>query len=212
MQKLFFFFKFLKNLIFYFFSEYKRYSLLLLIVFFKRPKSIVEIGVYKGKRSKELIEVARIFNNKVNYYGFDLFDILNEKILRKESSKFPDKENVIKNKISRIAKVKLFRGFSSKTLPFFKKKVDLVFIDGGHSIKTISNDWYYVKRIMHKNTYVIFDDYYSNNNNYIKKFGCNKTINQLSNDYKMIILPIRDRIKRLRNLRIQMVLVRKKII
>ena len=79
MQKLFFFFKFLKNLIFYFFSEYKRYSLLLLIVFFKRPKSIVEIGVYKGKRSKELIEVARIFNNKVNYYGFDLFENINLK-------------------------------------------------------------------------------------------------------------------------------------
>jgi hypothetical protein len=212
MQKLYFFFQFLKNFIFYFFSEYKRYAQLLLIVFFKRPKSIVEIGVYKGKRSKELIEVARIFNNTVNYYGFDLFDIINEKIFRKESSKFPDKENVIKNKISRIAKVKLFKGFTNKTLPFFKKKVDLVFIDGGHSIKTISNDWYYVKSMMHKNTYVIFDDYYSNSKNYSQKFGCNKTINQLSNDYKMIILPIKDKIKRLRNLGVQMVLVRKKII
>jgi hypothetical protein len=99
MLRFFFFFQLLKNLIFYFFSEYKRYAQLLLIVFFKRPKSIVEIGVYKGKRSKELVEVARIFNNTVNYYGFDLFDIINEKIFRKESSKFPDKENVIKNKI-----------------------------------------------------------------------------------------------------------------
>jgi len=212
MLRLYFFVQFLKNFIFYFFSEYKRYAQLLLIVFFTKPKSIVEIGVYKGKRSKELIEVARIFNDKINYYGFDLFDILNEKILRKESSKFPDQENVIKNKISRIAKVKLFKGFTNKTLPFFKKKVDLVFIDGGHSIKTISNDWYYVKRMMRKKTYVIFDDYYSNSKNYSQKFGCNKTINQLSNDYKMIILPIKDRIKRLRNLGVQMVLVRKKII
>ncbi len=181
----------------------------------KQPKLIDAIRsalTYRGKRSKELVEVARIFNNKVNYYGFDLFDILNEKIFRKESSKFPDQEDVIKNKISRIAKVKLFKGFTNKTLPFFKKKIDLVFIDGGHSIKTISNDWYYVKRMMHKKTYVIFDDYYSNSKNYIQKFGCNKTINQLSNDYKMIILPIKDRIKRLRNLGVQMVLVRKKII
>lgn len=209
MLRVYFFLKFLKYLIFYFFSEYKRYAQLLLIVFFKRPESIVEIGVYKGKRSKELIEVARIFNNKVNYYGFDLFDILNEKIFRNESSKFPYKENVVKNKISKIAKVRLFKGFTNKTLPFFKKKVDLVFIDGGHSIKTIANDWYYVKKMMHQNTVVIFDDYYSNNNKFIKKFGCNKIINELKNNYIKNILPIKDVIKNLNNTKVQMVLVKK---
>ena len=209
MLRVYFFLKFLKYLIFYFFAEYKRYAQLLLIVFFKRPKSIVEIGVYKGKRSKELIEVARIFNNKVNYYGFDLFDILNEKIFRNESSKFPYKENVVKNKISKIAKVRLFKGFTNKTLPFFKKKVDLVFIDGGHSIKTIANDWYYVKKMMHQNTVVIFDDYYSNNNKFIKKFGCNKIINELKNNYIKNILPIKDAIKNLNSTKVQMVLVKK---
>ena len=209
MLRVYFFLKFLKYLIFYFFAEYKRYAQLLLIVFFKRPKSIVEIGVYKGKRSKELIEVARIFNNKVNYYGFDLFDILNEKIFRNESSKFPYKENVVKNKISKIAKVRLFKGFTNKTLPFFKKKVDLVFIDGGHSIKTIANDWYYVKKMMHQNTVVIFDDYYSNNNKFIKKFGCNKIINELKNNYIKNILPIKDAIKNLNSTKLQMVLVKK---
>jgi hypothetical protein len=209
MFRVYFFLKFLKYLIFYFFAEYKRYAQLLLIVFFKRPKSIVEIGVYKGKRSKELIEVARIFNNKVNYYGFDLFDIFNEKIFRNESSKFPYKKNVVKNKISKIAKVRLFKGFTHKTLPFFKKKVDLVFIDGGHSTKTIANDWYYVKKMMHKNTVVIFDDYYSNNNKFIKKFGCNKTINELTNNYIKNILPIKDVIKNLNNTKVQMVAVKK---
>ena len=196
-------------MIFYFFSEYKRYSLLLLIVFFKRPKSIVEIGVYKGKRSKEIIEVARIFNNKINYYGFDLFDLFNNKINRQEASKVPDNEIIIKNKISKIASVKLFKGFTYKTLPNFKKKVDLIFIDGGHSIKTIANDWYYVKKMMHKSTIVIFDDYYSNNNKFIKKFGCNKVINEISNVYKKNILPIKDKLKKLNKAKVQMVLIRK---
>jgi hypothetical protein len=209
MLRVYFFLKFLKYLIFYFFSEYKRYAQLLLIVFFKRPKSIVEIGVYRGKRSKELIEVARIFNDKINYFGFDLFDLFNRKIDIKEFSKSPNSENYIKNGLSKLANVKLFKGFTYKTLPTFNKKIDLIFIDGGHSIKTIANDWYYVKKMMHKNTNVIFDDYYSSNKRIIKKFGCNNIVNQLSDIYQSNVLPIKDKIKRLNNTKVQMVLVKK---
>ena len=209
MLKLYFFFKFLKNLIFYFFSEYKRYGQLLLLVFFKRPKSIVEIGVYKGKRSKELIEVAKIFNNKINYYGFDLFELFNRKIDLKESSKKPDPEDDIKYKLSKLANVKLFKGFTQNTLPTFNKKIDFIFIDGGHSIKTIANDWHYVKKMMHKDTHVLFDDYYSNNKKIIRKFGCNNIISELPDIYQSNILPIKDKIKRLNNTKVQMVLVKK---
>ena len=209
MLRLYFFVQFLKNLIFYFFSEYKRYAQLLLIVFFTKPKSILEIGVYKGKRSKELIEVARIFNDKINYFGFDLFDLFNKKIDIKELSKLPNAENDIKKKLSKLANVKLFKGFTYKTLPTFNKKIDLIFIDGGHSTKTIANDWHYVKKMIHKNTNVIFDDYYSCNKKITKKFGCNNIISKLSNFYQINILPIKDKMKRLNNTKVQMVLVKK---
>jgi hypothetical protein len=209
MFRLYFFFQFLKNLIFYFFSEYKRYAQLLLIVFLKRPKSIVEIGVYKGKRSKELIEVAKIFNNKINYYGFDLFDLFNRKIDLKEFSKKPDSENDIKYKLSKLANVMLFKGFTHNTLSTFNKKIDLIFIDGGHSVKTIANDWHYVKKMMHKDTYVLFDDYYSNNKKIIRKFGCNNIISELPDIYQSNVLPIKDKIKRLNNTKVQIVLVKK---
>jgi hypothetical protein len=209
MFRLYFFFQFLKNLLFYFFSEYKRYAQLLLIVFLKRPKSIVEIGVYKGKRSKELIEVAKIFNNKINYYGFDLFDLFNRKIDLKEFSKKPNSENDIKYKLSKLANVMLFKGFTHNTLPTFNKKIDLIFIDGGHSVKTIANDWHYVKKMMHKDTYVLFDDYYSNNKKIIRKFGCNNIIRDLPDIYQSNVLPIKDKIKRLNNTKVQMVLVKK---
>ena len=210
MIRLFFFFQFLKNLIFYFFSEYKRYAQLLLIVFFKRPKSIVEIGIYKAKRSEELIKVARIFNNKINYFGFDLFDLFNKKINSREFSKVPSSEKVIKEKLKKIANIRLFKGYTYKTLKTFNKKIDLIFIDGGHSIKTIANDWRYVKNMMHKNTSVIFDDYYSNNKKIINKFGCNKTVNELQDIYQSCILPIKDKLRKSNNTKIQMVLVTKK--
>lgn len=209
MFRLYFFFQFLKNLLFYFFSEYKRYAQLLLIVFLKRPKSIVEIGVYKGKRSKELIEVAKIFNNKINYYGFDLFELFNRKIDLKEFSKKPNSEDDIKYKLSKLANVTLFKGFTYNTLLTFNKKIDLIFIDGGHSVKTIANDWHYVKKMMHKDTYVLFDDYYSNNKKIIRKFGCNKIISELPDIYQSNVLPIKDKIKRLNNTKVQMVLVKK---
>ena len=209
MLRLYFFVQFLKNFISYFFSEYKRYAQLLLIVFFTKPKSILEIGVYKGKRSKELIEVARIFNDKINYFGFDLFDLFNKKIDIKELSKLPNAENDIKKKLSKLANVKLFKGFTYKTLPTFNKKIDLIFIDGGHSTKTIANDWHYVKKMIHKNTNVIFDDYYSSNKRIIKKFGCNNIISKLSDFYQINILPIKDKMKRLNNTKVQMVLVKK---
>ena len=175
----------------------------------KRPKSIVEIGVYKGKRSKELIEVAKIFNNKINYYGFDLFDLFNRKINLKEFSKKPNTENDIKYKLSKLANVMLFKGFTYNTLPTFNKKIDLIFIDGGHSVKTIANDWHYVKKMMHKDTYVLFDDYYSNNKKIIRKFGCNNIIRELPDIYQINVLPIKDKIKRLNNTKVQMVLVKK---
>jgi hypothetical protein len=69
--------------------------------------SIVEIGVYKGKRSKELIEVARIFNNNVNYYGFDLFDNLKKNGVR-----------IDKDMVGKAAPTlaKAFRGIAQKQL------------------------------------------------------------------------------------------------
>ena len=55
-------------------------------------------------------------------------------------------------------------GDSSKTLPQFQKthpnvSCDLVFIDGGHSTKICLADFYNFKKISHKDTIVIVDNY-----------------------------------------------------
>jgi len=57
---------------------------------------------------------------------------------------------------------------------------DLVFIDGGHSITTISQDWEAVKKVIHSDSIVIFDDYYlSDNPEFLKAFGCNAVVESI---------------------------------
>ena len=73
----------------YLISDTKRYSNILSIIFYYKPKSIAEIGVYRGVRSREMIQAAKIFNKNIEYFGFDLFEMINKKIQKKELSKIP---------------------------------------------------------------------------------------------------------------------------
>ena len=165
----------------YLISDTKRYSNILSIIFYYKPKSIAEIGVYRGVRSREMIQAAKIFNKNIEYFGFDLFEMINKKIQKKELSKIPYSKKDIQNKLSKHAKVKLFKGYTKKTLDKLKnKKVDLIFIDGGHRLSTIQNDWIKSKKFQKKNTIIIFDDYYLNNKKIIKNYGCNQVINKIS--------------------------------
>ena len=163
----------------YLISDTKRYSIILSTIFYYRPKSIIEIGVYRGVRAKEMIQAAQIFNKNIEYFGFDLFEMINKKIQRKELSKIPYSKKDIKNNLSKYAKVRLFKGYTSKTLDKLKnKKVDLIFIDGGHRLDTIKNDWYKSIKFQ-KNTIIIFDDYYLDNEKIIRNFGCNLVVNKI---------------------------------
>jgi hypothetical protein len=177
--------KFFYRIFRYFLSSTKRYSFLLLSIYRQRPKSIIEIGVYNGNRAVELIETAKIFNNDIKYYGFDLFeDFYNSKnIINKELSKFPLSKKKIEKKLEKYSNINLLKGNTIKTLPKFIKKnknVDFVFIDGGHSVSTIQSDWRSIKKIISKKSLVIFDDYYEIKKSIFNRYGCNKIINSLN--------------------------------
>ena len=62
----------------YLLSNTKRYSNILFFVLLHKPKTILEIGVYTGRRAQEMIEAAKVFNKKIEYYGFDLFELMND--------------------------------------------------------------------------------------------------------------------------------------
>ena len=103
-----------------------------------------------------MILASRIFNNKIFYHGFDLFeDFYKEKgILEKELSKKLLAEKIIYNDLRKLVKPQLFKRYIYKILEkFSKKKIkkDFAFIDGGHSIKIIKNDLFWVRKLLYKN-------------------------------------------------------------
>ena len=162
-------------------SDTKRYANILFFILFYKPKTILEIGVYTGRRAKEMIDAAKVFNSKIEYFGFDLFEMMNKKILKEEMSKIPNSKKNIYSKLRKSAKIRLFKGYTYNTLPKLKNtKVDFIFIDGGHAVKTINTDWIKCQKFIKKNTIVVFDDYYLNDSRIIKKFGCNIVVNKIS--------------------------------
>jgi len=211
-NKIYFFILTIFRVIIYVFFGYKRYANILLLILKFRPKNILEIGVYKGTRSLQMIEAALIFNNSIKYYGFDLFNDFQEDLLSKEFSKQPQNIQLIKEKLNKYKKVILYKGYTNKTLPIFlkkKKKIDFAFIDGGHSIETIKNDWKYTSQLIHKKSIVIFDDYYETDK--MNNFGCNQVIKNLNKKYTSSLLPFTDLINfNKKKIGVKMVLVKLK--
>tara|TARA_Y100000590_G_scaffold54265_1_gene56666 strand:- start:5257 stop:5907 length:651 start_codon:yes stop_codon:yes gene_type:complete len=165
----------------YLLSDTKRYSDILIEVLKIKPRKIVEIGIYKGKRSKEIIQAARVFNKDIEFYGFDLFEMIKENIIKEELSKKPLSKKEVYENLSEFCKVKLFKGYTNFTLPKLKNvKADFIFIDGGHRVKTIQSDWKNCLKLIKKGTIIIFDDYYLDDKKLIKYFGCNKIVNSIS--------------------------------
>lgn len=160
-----------------------RYDNLFRIIKERKCKKIVEIGTFNGVHAKQMIETAIESSGRENveYYGYDLFEDLTNEKLKKELSKRPHKIGSVKNLLDQTdTKFILFKGDSKITLPKTKhliQGVDFVFIDGGHSKKTIASDWSVIKTIMNKNTIVVFDDYYHSIHK--EKFGCNEIIDNL---------------------------------
>ena len=56
---------------------------------------------------------------------------------------------------------------------------DFVFIDGGHSVETITSDWLWVSRIINPGAVVVFDDYYKPER---EGFGCNRIVENITHE------------------------------
>lgn len=143
-----------------------------------------------------MIQLAKIFNKKITYYGFDLFEKITKKEKENELSKFPDTYYYIHNFLKKFTdNVNLYKGNTNSTLKVFsksKKKIDFIFIDGGHKIATIKNDWKFCSKLLRKGSILILDDYYLNNKKLISKYGCNHLINELKKKIKVKLLPFTD--------------------
>ena len=180
----------------------RRYRRLLLAAERIRPKVVIEIGVFTGLRGVEVLDAASLGSSAsdISYFGFDLFDLMDDDLLSSELSKRPDAISEIKNRLNTTsAQIELVRGFSNQTLPeFFKERpdlrADLIFIDGGHAIETIQSDWDDVEPYLSETGAILLDDYYVDCPHLTDRFGCNILIESLDRDkWDIVIHPEVDR-------------------
>lgn len=155
--------------------------------------NLMEIGTYKGFNAYHLIKLAQKNSQKVRYYGFDIFEEMTPEIFAKEISKNPFSKSIVEKIIKTSgAECYLFKGFTNKTLVKAYEslpKMDLIFIDGGHSLETIEYDWDYAEKLLGNSGVAIFDDYWEGNFD----AGCKKIVDSIDRKkYQVEILPLQD--------------------
>ena len=160
---------------------------------FHKPKNFLEIGVFCGVTARNTCDLLNHINgNNFNYTGIDLFggvkntstDEIEPKFLLNQKFSNPFKniyynlllrENL--NSISSVQKfltkyknnIKLIAGDTNFVLSSIDlSKIDFIFLDGGHSYETVTNDLEILyKSLIGKKTVVLCDDY--GDESYIKE-------------------------------------------
>ena len=156
----------------------------------KPCRNILEVGVHNGNNAVAMIKAAaqKVPEEEICYYGFDLFEEKTSAVVEQEFSpvqvvNFKDVKAHIKKHTT--AKVTLLKGDTRKTLKAVLPAMDLIYIDGGHSIETARSDWENVQRLMHKDTVVYFDDY----NDEMPFMRSHFVVGELPSKYEAVVLP-----------------------
>jgi len=173
----------------------RRYANLFREIRGNRCRRMLEVGTYDGRHAAQMIQTAGIFHprDRVEYAGFDLFELLTDDKLNKEFSKRPPDISTVRSRLERTgARISLYQGDTRTILPRVKDDLgqfDLIFIDGGHSEETISSDWNAVKGLMRDGTVVLFDDYYKDPAPELQGIGCRSLVEGLDRDmYEVKVL------------------------
>ena len=154
----------------------------------KRPiTKIMEIGTSCGFTAVEMIRRASMKHggdeSVIEYYGVDLFDALGPMARDVEfvGDYLSNKEDAAKYITENTkAQIHLIAGNStSKTvrdqIMSYWPKMDLIYIDGGHSISTVIADWGLAMAMIDPDGVIIFDDYFSE----MPFIGCKTVIDNI---------------------------------
>ena len=147
-----------------------------------KPKNFIEVGVFQGVTSRNVCEkLYEINKENFLFHGIDIFEDTNINIDNKEMTIKHNKiSNPFKHLIFNIIlrknlfsidsiysflkkfknNVRLYKGFSETELPKIDmSKIDMVFLDGGHSYETVRSDLSLILKGIKKNKIIICDDY-----------------------------------------------------
>lgn len=149
-------------------------------------RRIVEIGTCRGD-SAELLICAALRNqphDRVEYHGFDLFEAPPDYELTGKKQPHPYDRVLTRLSLFGVS-VRLYKGESRVTVPEAGiSDADLVFIDGGHSEKTVAVDFENSLAMIRRGGVIILDDYW----NY-PEGGCNSLVDSLpARGYEVTIL------------------------
>lgn len=179
-------------------------NLLLKEIEYYKPTNFLEVGVFQGVTSRNICEKLNKLNKgKFLFHGIDLFEntdlnIDNYEMTEKKkkiSNPFKNlifniilKKNLfaldsVKNFLKKFGKnVILHQGFShTELLKINLSTIDMVFLDGGHSYETVSNDLSIILKGIKKEKIIICDDYDQIN------YGVKKAVDELRGTVKEII-------------------------
>jgi len=154
-----------------------RYQYLLLGLCIVAPKSIIEVGLAKGIRAFQMVQLAKKYNPNVKYTGYDVFDTKDPSWHRLVGNgKKVESKLIIEKKLKILTNnIRLVQGMTSDTLWSYPNKADYVWLDGDHRLNSIKKDFEALK----ESKVIVFDDYYSTGEHdgfHIEKYGCNKIV------------------------------------
>ena len=156
--------------------------LLLLEIEKYKPANFLEVGVYQGVTSRNVCEILnKIHKNNFKFVGIDFFEDRNIDLDNKEMTVKHNRLSnpfkhllfnlILKKDLNSLKSVKgllkkfgksveLLKGSSDIQLPKVDlQNIDFVFLDGGHSYETVSNDLKIITSKLKKNKIIICDDY-----------------------------------------------------
>lgn len=130
-----------------------------------KPAVILEVGTWNGERA---IQMVRASGMTAKYIGFDLFEQADAETDKEEHNRkkhYTEQQVAARLRESGID-YELVKGNTRSTLNRYARDhatpfVDFAFIDGGHSLTTITSDWKHIRKLMKPGGVVVFDDYYT---------------------------------------------------
>ena len=187
----------------------KRYGQLLTLIKHYNPKSVIETGTWNGGRAIQMAEAAFLNQDEFTYTGFDLFEDASAETdeLELNTKQHNSLENVTqrletyKEKKAQEGKTfhfELIKGNTNVTLKNKKYSADVAYLDGGHSIETVKNDYENIEADV-----VIFNSFFSEDKEGKKPderhCGTNTVVQEIINGikdeqlkYRVKILPSSD--------------------
>ena len=166
----------------------------------KKPKTFLEVGVFHGVTARNVCELLNNIHKKdFTYIGLDLFEendenkneiIPNTKFsnpLKKIYFQYikrlnPYSKEAVQDLLKKFEKnIYLIKGNSNDILKNIDmKKIDYIFLDGGHTYQTVMNDLEACIDALNNGATILCDDY-----NLGHAPGVKKSIDDFVNNYKL---------------------------